>query len=537
MTGAPTLPGLATEQSRGSFAARPTVIYHASMPPNRVHGMRRWIVDALREDRRSVLHAALAVLAVFAFTLHGLNLSYAPPAKDGVHYLTAAYNLVAHGTFSRARRPNPEPGHYREPLWPAVLAAGIWLHPSIDTDVDSGPCIYQGEGACVGKVSQLKLLSVVLMLGAAWLAALAAFAFTGWVVPAVVAFGMVAFSLGLGREANRFYSEPAGAATLAALSLGLLHAARRPPPWSGALGVGALAGLACLTKAIFQPLLLLLPVLLAGVWAADGAPRRRWLRSGALVLLGGLLVAGPWMLRNQIRFGSPAISGRQHNLLYRAGLSELPFSAYGDAFLYFTPEVFPLRARRQAAVESGTVRLLDNHHPEGAYQAGHARLMVIKREAAASGRDWDGMAREKALEQIRDHPLGYLLMSAPLAWHGIFAEYGWGIEPGPTGEPQARALWGVPPLRFQLPARNPEAQFLSSLLLFGSFVACLGAAALRRRLDLALYLLPAAYGFACYVLVSHMVTRFSVPFLPTFAVCTVVVGDALVRRVAPRSTP
>jgi hypothetical protein len=33
------------------------------------------------------------------------------------------------------------------------------------------------------------------------------------------------------------------------------------------------------------------------------------------------------------------------------------------------------------------------------------------------------------------------------------------------------------------------------------------------------------------------VTRFSVPFLPTFAVCTVVVGDALVRRVAPRWCP
>ncbi len=473
-----------------------------------------------------MLHALLAPLALLAFAGQVLTLSAAPPAKDGLHNITFAHHLAAHGSFSRSRSDDPQPSNYREPLWPALLALGIAVHPGLEAGDDTGPCLWAGEPRCVERVAQLKLLNVIALLAAAWLAAAAAFRLTRRVLPGLLAFALVAFSVTLGREADRFYSEVVGAAAVGALALGALVAAQARPSFGRGLGVGALAGLAMLAKAIYQPFPVVLAAALAWTWWRRGA-RPGAAAACAALLLGALLVAGPWMLRNQLRFGSVSISAREHNLLFRADLGALPFRDYAAALVWFAPNASFLRDARSALRESGRVRLLDDDDPEGAYQRGHDRLRALKREP---GGDWDARARAEALATIRADPVGYLGMSGPLAWRGLFVESGWGVEAPEPGQGLAERAFGLRLPGLRLPPGGGDSRLASSLLLFGAFAACAVHWLRRARWEALVFLLPALYGYVVYVMVSHMWVRFAVPLLPILCVCLAVVAWAGLRR-------
>ena len=483
-------------------------------------------MDGLGSDAVRVLHAVVLPLALVVLGLQAANLAMLPPSKDGVHNVTFAYNLLRHGTFSRQRAEGDvKPSMYREPSWPALLAMAMAVHPGIDLDRDSKGCIVHGESACVAKVAQLKLVNVVLWVVTAYLAALAAFVFTASVPAAVGVFLLVSFSIGLGLEANRFYSEIAAAVTVLAISLALARAARPSAGIGWFAAVGALAGLLMLTKAVYQPFALVAAGALAALGGWRGlAARRIALQLG--VLLGcTLLVAGPWMLRNALHFGTVSISGRQHNLLFRANLSRLPAAAYPAAFLFFTPEEPWLDGARARLLTPERTVLVDDRHPEGAYQRGHDRIRELKREARASGASWDALARAEALVSIRAHWVGYLAASLPLGWRAIFAEQGWGVH----AVDGAADAWAAAPVRFALAPKTPRSRLVLSLGLFAAFLG-VGAMSLGRRAPLGLFLLPAAYGYVAYVMTSHAWPRFTVPLLPVFAVCAGVAGWGLVRH-------
>ena len=70
----------------------------------------------------------------------------------------------------------------------------------------------------------------------------------------------------------------------------------------------------------------------------------------------------------------------------------------------------------------------------------------------------------------------------------------------------------------------------SSLLLFGAFAACALHWLRRARWEALVFLLPALYGYAVYVMVSHMWVRFAVPLLPSLCVCLALVAWAVLRR-------
>ena len=86
----------------------------------------------------------------------------------------------------------------------------------------------------------------------------------------------------------------------------------------------------------------------------------------------------------------------------------------------------------------------------------------------------------------------------------------------------------VPGLRF--PPGGGAARLASSLLLFGAFAACALHWLRRGRWDALVFLLPALYGYAVYVMVSHMWVRFAVPLLPVLCVCLAVLVWGALRR-------
>jgi hypothetical protein len=90
---------------------------------------------------------------------------------------------------------------------------------------------------------------------------------------------------------------------LAALTLAALVAFERRSLWLAA-GTGALGGLAVLGNAR----LALLPLALAVYVAWPVRPRTRALANGAALVASAALVVGPWLVRNEISVGCPAIT-------------------------------------------------------------------------------------------------------------------------------------------------------------------------------------------------------------------------------------
>lgn len=116
--------------------------------------------------------------------------------------------------------------------------------------------------------------------------------------------------------------------------------------WARALGLGALAGLMHLARA--DGLLWLVP---AGIWVAlqrqKGSARAAFLRplAGllALVLVGYLMITGPWMVRNLRQFGMPLSPG---------GTRALWLTTYDELFTY-PPQALHFQHWWQAGV--GTI--------------------------------------------------------------------------------------------------------------------------------------------------------------------------------------
>src|SRR5262249_38892974 len=123
-------------------------------------------------------------------------------------------------------------------------------------------------------------------------------------VPAAARAGAVLLcvtNLSLAHFAVRFYVE--GLTTLEfaiATALFLRHEARGGR--GAALGLGAVAGLALLTK--FTGWLLLLLILARAAFLAVRGERGRAGQLGIATLV-ALAIAAPWLVRNQILFGSP----------------------------------------------------------------------------------------------------------------------------------------------------------------------------------------------------------------------------------------
>jgi len=206
-----------------------------------------------------------------------------------------------------------------------------------------------------------------------------------------------------------------GAILLAALvTLTLGAGASRPPsvsgrdaPASGRIGLwgwcllgGLLLGLAALTRPVAQILVLVVPLAYLLI-------ERRWQRAlgaSAVVVLGFVLVVGPWTIRNWVEHGSLTASGGlgrslvARTIKYDQGFFETdrqpaPDDLKGQAYQF-------VRGKRNTIRNSRSVR---------STQAG------LMKELGLTQAQSDGLMRQVALEQIAERPLYYALGSLRMA--------------------------------------------------------------------------------------------------------------------------
>ncbi|TAK10950.1 MAG: hypothetical protein EPO32_13535 [Anaerolineae bacterium] len=232
----------------------------------------------------------------FAFNLGVAAMQPSPGYMDAAYYFSGAARLAGGEGFTEVVLWNylsdpqglPQPSHgYWMPLTSVVAAIGIRLLPFV------APLrVAQGVMALVAAASVVVTALLAQRLtgdaGQARLAGIFALlaGFYAPFLPAVDAFGL--------------YMLLGGLFLLAVAWL----AGRGGPGW---IVLGALAGLCTLARA--DGLLWLAVVGLAALWLAAPAGGRARLGAVGWVALGFILAAGPWLVRNEMLFGTPLSPG------------------------------------------------------------------------------------------------------------------------------------------------------------------------------------------------------------------------------------
>jgi 4-amino-4-deoxy-L-arabinose transferase-like glycosyltransferase len=160
---------------------------------------------------------------------------------------------------------------------------------------------------------------------------------------------------------------------------------------AAALALGALVGVAALTRSVLWPFPLVLVPLVA--WYVGG-PARRWLAYAGLVMLGYLAVVGPWAVRNTRLQGTFTVVDTMGGLnLYAGNYAYTPEDRMWDAFSLQGERFWRYELDRQYADQTGWT--------EGRQER------------------W---ARDAALAYMRDHPVVTIRRSLLK-----FADF-WGLE-------------------------------------------------------------------------------------------------------------
>jgi hypothetical protein len=452
----------------------------------------------VRGGARQSWFAAVALLLMAWGALHGW-LAAGPQgvSSDARAYVTLAYNLACHGVYSLAEEGAPRVAtHYREPGYPAYLAAALNLAPDLCQTGLPAP------GAPSPMVSYLKRAQLPLFLGSA----LAVFAILRWSGVGrpwqILGLALVVFSGTLGSGLDTTLSEMLCQFLLLAVSGALLLGLRqRSVRWLTAGSV--FLGLLILTKAVF---LFFVPLFAGLCWPVvrrrgRSAPRRAAV--AALLLAGACVPPFLWSVRNRLEIGTWSLCSRSGVvLLARSNLNRMTRQEYLVSFLYLTPDDTPraLLERLFGPRLPDVTRRLDWSGPDGFRMAARqARASLAAEMPGAPEEVVDRELQRRALREILAHPLRHLAVTLPVAVGGVYVE--------------SRLETRVPcTIRLQAPVPLSWAYALSL-----AFVLTAGAR--RWRWERLAFAAPAAYMMLFHALLTHNIPRYNTPALPVLVVC------------------
>lgn len=263
-----------------------------------------------RRSRRPALAVGLLSL-VLSTGLIAANHPYAPKG-DSADYAYVASRLAHGHGFTRdpndygfTREPNDRPTAFRGPLYPTVLAAVFVVTGDSTTAA-------QLATAAIGALAVVLLFLLVQHL---WGRRPALFAG----LLAAVFPPLLAANIG-------FFTEPLFLALELAAMLALLAFRRSPEGLRLPLLIGALCGLASLTRSNGFLLLLILAL---GVWFSIPERAQAWKATGLTVLAAAVVVA-PWTIRNAVVFDELIPTTTQSGYSLISVLNDKSRAANGD---------------------------------------------------------------------------------------------------------------------------------------------------------------------------------------------------------------
>jgi len=154
---------------------------------------------------------------------------------------------------------------------------------------------------------------------------------------------------------------------------------------------------------------------------------RRQLRQLRLIAVGVLafvITLSPWVVRNQLQFGSPSLTTGGYGetiLAYRLSFNRMTNSEWATAFVYWLPDFGD--------------KLAQKHLPEASYRrliTDNSDSFIATAKVDILQPALDAMPREEVLgywlsTEILGKPFSHLRASLPIFWRGIWVAKYWGI--------------------------------------------------------------------------------------------------------------
>jgi len=422
--------------------------------------------------------------------------------EDEHEYLRAAAHLARSGRLSFAPLDRvAEPGAYREPGYPALLAFAWRI---ADAPVPATPAALGDLARTPRLASATRGVNALLFALAIAAAGSAGTLLAGGRAGALAA-ALVAASPALHERVTMVMSETLAAALLM-LVAGALVARWRGYRYAGVVSL-VLVALLPLAR---SECILLVPVGAAVVAATARGNRRRRRLVGLAFGVVALLPSFAWAMRNERELGHFVLADRSGlALAMRAALdADIARAGFWQPVLAWTP--VDAAQRRSRAMATGVDFLDYRWVGRGNYLTRTIRAWTAARQRpGADPLAVDRTMRRASLEAFAEQPLAHLEAVPAVAWRGLFAE------------------------------RSPEWAWPFDLRLgIGLLLALsviLATRAGRHERALLVLLAPAWVLFAFHAAATEFLPRYSAPLLPLVwtAVAVLVAGPRQWERRSP----
>lgn len=409
---------------------------------------------------------------------------------DARHNLAMAYNHFKYGVVSDLRIDSPEitPTYRREPLYSLALS-GV-LQAIADPQTTTQECLITPEPACEELQLQLQWFNIGWLLALTLATYLAGRLILGDNAAPYIAALLVGFAPGFTEAINNFYTELAAALPLLILATFLYLAVTRRQWQKYAIAAGCAFAALMLTKAVF----FYFGVILLGAFMLYACQQRSWqpLKMGVTILLVAYAIAGVWMTRNYLYFGTAKIAGRGGEVLaIRAKFSEMSWTEYRASFLAYTPNYGEPLLERFFKPED--YARFDRANPEGFYRSTKNRISAMRLEddeaKVFQQQKIDDFLKQESLAKIKQNWAKHLALTATFAYRGSFIKM--------------FAENSVVPVR---------------LVYIVSLFIVLALALKHQDIGILFFLLPALFSYGIHAFASHYISRFSVPLIPCLAI-------------------
>jgi 4-amino-4-deoxy-L-arabinose transferase-like glycosyltransferase len=359
---------------------------------------------------------------------------------DQPFYVGIAYDLVHHGRFTDGyffAQPGADverPSSMRfTPLYPILLASAAEVEPAFRAAMDcliaAGPT--DQDRGCP-RAATLPRSAQFLML--------AGFYLLLWWVAGVIGgsrrAAWIALALGLVPaqflliSVNYLMTEMTSLLLSLAATAAVLAAWRGDRPRRFLALAGVLLGLLALTRPAFL-YLFLASTLSAAVLIAIGraGPRARAAALLAMFVLGFAVPVAPWVARNAIVLGRPALTHGydSHTLVQRISFDSMTWREYALSYVCWLPDGNGLG--QKLAGPGACDRFFWDDKPNSFYAIGIGPLMQQTVEAAGG---WDNHLRYLLTHYILREPVWHALVTIPLALRGAWIDHYWGLLLGIT---------------------------------------------------------------------------------------------------------
>lgn len=377
-------------------------------------------------------HVVMALAAAALVTaLQVLRLEPVLPLADAHGYGSIAWDLYRHGTFTDGSdvtpwpQPNPPPGMFVAPLYPAFAAAVLAIDPD---SADRLACmlVHRRQAVAAGcdvSFGVLVVAQTALATVSAFLVFVAAYVVCGSLVLAWLA---MLLALATGEYAGfavQVLTENLVLPLFSAFSVVVVLAWRRPTAlrW---LAAGLLIGAAALVRPSFAYLFYATVLFAsAGLLITD---RGRLSRAGLMVsmlVLGYGFVVAPWLVRNALLLGVADITAGYggHELAQRLAYNAMTWGQWLVAFVYWLPDFGDSLAA--ALFDPALYQRLSFDHPDSYYRAGQE----LYRESLAAAGGPEAHVGYLVRTYIMAEPVKHVMVTFALLWRGLWVGKVWGL--------------------------------------------------------------------------------------------------------------